>query len=409
MKYQLNNIEFLFPAEPNLAHFVEMCPEEPFSENAIAFLNALSIILKNETKTYNFPEIATFAFFCRKANLLQLKKNYYPQNDTRKGKGIVFHITPSNVPVNFAYSLVSGILSGNLNIVRVPSIKFEQVEIICNAIYTLYSKPKFQSFCQRMLLIRYDKLSDATAYFSSICNARIIWGGDDSIREIQKNTLAPTALDVTFADKYSICIINADNYINEVSPLKIAQAFYNDTYLFDQNACTSPHLIVWLGHDENVAEAKRVFWDNLYSLVKKRYYFQPHSAIDKLTAFYTQALHLEGIKKAAMPDNLIWRVELSALSEDVPNYRCNCGYFAEYKAASLSELADIGFSKRQTIAYYGIEKEDLIQFSAQKNTTAIDRMIPIGKTSEFSLTWDGYNLIDTLSKQIVYENKQILS
>ena len=25
--------------------------------------------------------------------------------------------------------------------------------------------------------------------------------------------------------------------------------FYNDTYLVDQNACSSPHLIVWIGHE----------------------------------------------------------------------------------------------------------------------------------------------------------------
>ena len=46
----------------------------------------------------------------------------------RVGRGIVFHITPSNVPLNFAYSWLSGILSGNLNIVRVASKKSEQMD-----------------------------------------------------------------------------------------------------------------------------------------------------------------------------------------------------------------------------------------------------------------------------------------
>ncbi|HTA61396.1 MAG TPA: acyl-CoA reductase [Bacteroidia bacterium] len=400
MKNQLNNIEFIFPTEPDLEGFVQRSAEEPFSENAIAFLNALSGILKNEPKINYFPEIATFAFFCRKANVLQLKKKYYPQNNIRKGRGVAFHITPSNVPVNFAYSLVSGILSGNLNIVRLPSKKFEQIEIICNAIDTLYSKPEFQLFAQRILLIRYDKQNAATAYFSSICDARIIWGGDLAVKEIKKNNLAVTAIDVTFADKYSICVINADSYIDESSPEKIAEAFYNDTFLFDQNACTSPHLIVWLGLDKNVAEAKRIFWNNLYDLVKERYYFQSHSAIDKLTTFYTQAIYLEGIKKTSMPDNLIWRVELAELTEGIANYRCSCGYFAEYKATSLSELYKLVEGKQQTIAYYGIKKEELMQFSVQKKSDEMDRIIPIGKTAEFSLTWDGYNLIDMLSDQL---------
>ena len=31
---------------------------------------------------------------------------------------------------------------------------------------------------------------------------------------------------------------------------KITKKFYNDTYLVDQNACSSPHLILWLGKQD---------------------------------------------------------------------------------------------------------------------------------------------------------------
>ncbi len=403
MHNQLKNIKILFPEHVNLSGFVQMQTEEPFSENAISFLNALAIILRNNPQSKDFPEIVTFAFFCRRANLIQLKKTYYAQNNTRTGRGIVFHISPSNMPVSFAYSLVSGILSGNLNIVRLPSKKFKQVDIICEAIQALSEKPEFQLFAQRMLLVRYDKLSSATAYFSSICDARIIWGGDLAVQEIKKNSLAAKAIDVTFADKYSICIINADSYIHENSPQKVARLFYNDTFLFDQNACTSPHLIVWLGSDENVAASKQLFWDNLYHLVREQYHLQAHFAIDKLATFYNQAIHLGEIKKTAMPDNLIWRIELHELPEDMAKYRCNGGYFVEYKAASLSELSGIISKQHQTIACYGIEKEEWVRFSVQKKLDVMNRIRPIGKTSEFSLHWDGYNLIDTLSIPLLCE------
>ncbi len=39
--------------------------------------------------------------------------------------------------------------------------------------------------------------------------------------------------------------------------IKIAQDFYNDAYLFDQNACSSPHLIVWIGTKETIHTASR--------------------------------------------------------------------------------------------------------------------------------------------------------
>ena len=399
MNNPLENIEFIFPRIFNLDNFVQTPREEPFSEKAILFLDALAVLLRNDPRSNDFPEIITFAFYCRKANLIQLKKKYYPDNNTRIGRGIVFHISPSNMALNFAYSLVSGILSGSINIVRLPSRKFKQVDIIYQAIQTLSEKLEFQPFTQGILLVRYNKLNSATAYFSSICDARIIWGGDTAVQEIKKNSLPAKALDVTFGDKYSICIINADKYIYEPFPKKIAESFYNDTFLFDQNACTSPHLIVWLGSDENVEGSKKIFWENLNDLVKERYDFQPHSAIDKLTTFYEQAIHLNGIKKTVMPDNLIWRTELNELSEDLDKYRCNCGYFVEYKAASLLELSAIISNKHQTIAYYGVQKDDWDQFDPQTTLHFFDRIRSIGKTSEFSVIWDGYNLIDTLSIQ----------
>ena len=53
-------------------------------------------------------------------------------DEERVGLGLIFHITPSNVPTNFCYSLIFGLLTGNTNIVKVHSQKFEQIKIICD-------------------------------------------------------------------------------------------------------------------------------------------------------------------------------------------------------------------------------------------------------------------------------------
>ncbi|MHC1773987.1 MAG: acyl-CoA reductase [Lentimicrobium sp.] len=400
MKKNTHNIEFLSPKEPDIAALIQNRPEEPFSENATAYLNALSLILFKDPATREYADVATFAYFCRNSNLVRLKKQYYPGDKHRSGRGMVFHITPSNMPLTFAYSFVCGILSGNVNIVKVSSIKTAQADIIFNALEKLSKERKYRSYSSRLALVRYNVQSSATAYFSSICDVRVIWGGDETIDEIRKNSIPPRAFDVTFADRYSLCVIDADKYIHEKSPEKVALGFYNDTYLFDQNSCSSPHLLIWLGSDENTETAKKIFWDNLYTLVKAKYTIQPHSVVDKLTTFYHQAAHYEEIKHADMPDNLIWRTELKDLPKDIDHYRCSSGYFSEYKASSLSELSGILSGKYQTLSYYGVQKEDFIKFIGQKRPKGIDRIVPIGKTNDFSLTWDGFNLIDTLSREI---------
>src|SRR5205085_12433222 len=84
----LKDIEIIFPENFDLDSVVQMKPDEPFSENAILFLNALSVLLRNDPRSNDFPEIVTFAFFCRKANTVQLKRSYYLKDNLRNGRGI---------------------------------------------------------------------------------------------------------------------------------------------------------------------------------------------------------------------------------------------------------------------------------------------------------------------------------
>ena len=106
------------------------------------------------------------------------------------------------------------------------------------------------------------------------------------------------------------------------------------------------------------------------------------------------------VKKTVTPDNLIWRIELQDLAKNIDEYRCSSGYFSEYYADSLSEITKIIDRKYQTLSYYGISKEDLNKFILLEKPNGIDRIVPIGKTPNFSLTWDGFNLIDTLARKI---------
>ena len=400
MQKKYNGVEFLFPKKIDIEVFAEKSSFEPFSEEAVNYLNALSKELSKDPKIREYPDLATFGFFCRRANILSLKKKYSPNDIIRLGRGIIFHIAPSNVPVNFAYSLLSGLLAGNLNIVRVPSMNFEQVDIICEAIERVSKTLEHEFISSRLALVRYNRTNSATNYFSSICDVRIIWGGDETISQIRENKIPPRSFDVTFSDRYSLCAINADKYVKEKSPDKLVKDFYNDTYLFDQNACTAPHLLIWLGSEENVTIAKRIFWDSLYEFVKLKYSVQPVIAVDKLTSFYNQSVHMNQVTKTITPDNLIWRIELQDLIKNIDEYRCNSGYFSEYHATSLSEIKNIVDRKYQTLSYYGISKIELNNFIIHEKPKGIDRIVPIGKTADFSLNWDGFDLIKSLSRII---------
>ena len=47
----------------------------------------------------------------------------------------------------------------------------------------------------------------------------------------------------------------------------------------DQNACSSPHLIIWYGKNNN--EKKKRFWKNVLDVVKLKYDLSERLAIEK--------------------------------------------------------------------------------------------------------------------------------
>ena len=388
---EINNIEWLHGSMETLSER----PVVPFADEVIEELDALSKALMKDPLSRLYPDVVTFAFFCRRGNLSKLREQYTPSTSNLQphlGWGIVFHIAPSNVPVNFAYSVVAGLLAGNTNVVRVSQKQFPQVDIIV--------KHMQATNMHRVAVVRYPHESNANEVFSGLCNVRVIWGGDATIETIRKNAIPARAFDICFADRYSIAAIRPKAILEASDDViaKLAERFYNDTYLFDQNACSAPHLVCWEKCD-GLAEAKKRFWDAVYDYARAHYQFQDVMAVDKLTAFYKQAVAMP-THDVETKDNVLRRVEIESLPCDIDSFRCAGGYFTECEVESLDDIAPIVSAKYQTLAYFGFEREELEAFVLRNRLTGIDRIVPFGETTTFALTWDGMNLIDKMSRVI---------
>ena len=212
MQTSLSKVTFLTGSVEGILKLNDTPAKKPFSEEIIDFLNDVSRSLMNSKATKSYPDVVTFAFWIRKSSINKLKERFLKNDDNlRLGKGVAFHIAPSNVPVNFAYSLVSGLLTGNANIVRVPSKDFEQVSIIAGAFNEVLSR--YDDLKEYVYLVRYDRDKDVNSLFSSMADTRIVWGGDATIAELRKSPLPPRSGEITFADRYSLAVIDSDNYL----------------------------------------------------------------------------------------------------------------------------------------------------------------------------------------------------
>lgn len=391
------NIAYQVGSENEIAVMQNVPALKPFDDKMISFINEVSKKLMSNRQAKSYPDIMTLAFWMRRASVEEIKKRFVErENVFRLGRGRVFHIAPSNVPVNYAYSLITGLICGNANVVKIPSKEFPQVEIINQAINEALED--YKDLIPYIVLVKYGHEKDINDAFSVIADVRVIWGGDETIREIRKSEMNPRGTEITFADRYSIAVINADDYMEYENKDRIANDFYNDTFLTDQNACTSPRVVIWTG--EKVEEAKQIFWGKLYKIVKARYELQPVQAVNKLTSSYLLAANKDYcVEKEDSPDNLIVRMSVNKLSSDLMDFKDNSGYFFEYKCKNILELKDICNDLRcQTISYMG-EKRKFVHL-LESGISGVDRIVPIGKTMDFEFIWDGYNLFERLTRII---------
>ena len=391
---------------------------EPFSDEVVTFLNTVSKAILDNKEEGAYPDVITFAFWCRRASIETMKKEYIREhgglsnngdntsmnkNHIRYGRGCVFHIAPSNVAVNYAYSLVVGMLAGNVNIVRLPSKYFPQINLINNGIKKAIEK--YPQFAPYICIVSYGHENEITDYFSLKCDTRIIWGGDNTIAEIRKSPLKPRANEVTFADRYSISVIDSKKYLEMEGKDRIASDFYNDTYLTDQNACTSPRIVIWIGKEEISRKAQEVFWSELAALVEEKYVLQSVQAVSKLASVYRIGANFNGARLneavSYRPSNKLIRVQIQELSGELMEYKNNSGFFMEYFAENLGEIEPICNSQCQTLSYLGVAKEDIKLFIIDSKPKGIDRVVSIGKTMDFDLFWDGYDLIGQLTRNVI--------
>ena len=395
MRVNSDNIDFLTGSPEILQNMPDVPVLGVFSELAENFLAALSREILNDKSARGLADVVSYAYWIRKS-WLENAKAQYSDNNCRIGRGVALHIAPSNVPVNFAVTMTYSLLSGNCTVIRVSSKPFEQIDIICRAINKLLAD-EYAALAPYLCVIRYEHSDEITAQLSAMCDVRIIWGGNRTIANIRKAPLPPRAIELTFADRHSIAMINSDEYMKS-DPEETAKNFYTDTYYTDQNACSSPRLVVWTGNC--VSEARERFWSYLDRLVKQDYNLRPIQSVDKLLSLCLLSASGQSARLVSS-DNYVVRVEVDHLSPELMNYKDSGGYFFEYVANDISEIVPVLTKSCQTVTVLGIPLEDVADVAIKFGTKGLDRIEPMGSAMGIEYIWDGFNMINTMSR-IVY-------
>lgn len=356
-----------------------------------AFLLEFGRLLLDRELTSRHPELAPLGFFLRRSELDRLLATLTGEH-LRVPRGLVFHIPPTNVDTVFIYSWALSALMGNRNVVRLSPRAGAVTQTILDLLHkALLTADPVIGRTQRV--ISYNRSDEITASLSASCDLRVIWGGDVAVNEIRRFPLAPHARDLTFPDRSSFAVISAAAWLAAAEPARdlAAEGFANDTYWFDQAACSSPRTVFWVGPDGECDRARADFTGRLaQSVSAKGWSVDAAMAVEKHVATYGMAAD-GAAREIGFHGNALATVTLTAPAV-APRRWLGAGTLAHAHLRSLAELVAFVGRKEQTLTHFGLDRADLESLATSLAGRGVDRMVPVGSALTFHRVWDGIDL-----------------
>jgi hypothetical protein len=378
----------------------------PFDPLLVDFVDAVSKTILLDPVMRRMPEMAAVAYWMRKAHVLELRQAFEAERGERiwLPRGLALHFAPSNVDSIFVYSWFISLLTGNGNIVRLSRSRGKQVEHLLATINRVCAQERFHPVRDRSLLLSYDHDDVVTQHLSEVCQIRVLWGGDESVRRLRAIPLNPLAAEVAFANRFSLAALNsaAVSTASEQDLANLAGRFFNDSFWFDQMACSSPRLVAWIGESESCAQAQDVFWPALAREVQKRgVEYAEVIGLNKLVSAYVSAANDISDKILPGITGPVSRIHVGKNAHGrFRKIECGGGLFFETELSHLDELAPHLTAQDQTLSYFGFERADLKELALSLPARAVDRIVPIGTALDFNTVWDGYDLLRVFSREV---------
>jgi len=382
-----------------------MAPIGVASSEAVAYCNELSHHLLTEPRARSYPSLQALGFWLRPGSIVSMIQEHLsaPEATVRAPRGIVFQIPPRTIDILFGFTSALSLLGGNVTILRLPENLSPEQELLLIMIRETLTKCP-DSIHNRLLFIRYGKDDTITSALSALCDARMVWGNDETVMHLRSIPLPPLAREVSYAERSSAAALNAERYLALSAPEKqqLVRALFNDIYLFDQMSCASPRLIIWVGENEMAASAADDFYPRLADLAGDQY-GHPGAGenLSKMNAHYL-GLHDLKLESTTTYNAALTVMTLAGWTGLSAYKKLHFGY-GLLLSAHIDQLRDLAFyaeKRDQTLAVWGFGPDETHAFVTQCGGRGFDRIVPIGQALAFDPVMDGANLFDILTRLV---------
>ena len=118
----------------------------------------------------------------------------------------------------------------------------------------------------------------------------------------------------------------------------------------------------------------------------------------KLAAFLEAAAEIPLRLVTSLYEPKLMVAGVSGPDEKLMEHRYHSGCFYEYKTYDLEEIIPLCTQRCGTITYFGNIADQLQEVMTEGGRGGDKRIVPVGTAMEFSLVWDGYDLITEMSE-----------
>ena len=316
-------------------------------------------------------------------------------------KGLVCHWLAGNVQVLGMFVLIQSLLTKNVNLLRISSRDdgvfesllraFEGEEYVTPSGYKILGNDLLK--CVAIVSFNHSDKA-AGRQMSLLADARIAWGGAESVAAVSAFPSKYDCVDVIMGPKLSFSVIGNEELQDERKAKKLARKIAVDASVFDQTGCASAHN-VFVEQGGEISPAK--FAELLGEAMAKTSLQIPKGQMtpEEFAAVHS-ARGIYDFKGTVYGDpESVWTVLYSDNAElNKPVYS---RVVFVHPVKHINDAVEFVTDDIQTIglAATGAKATDFATQAAEKGAV---RFPACGKMLNFEVPWDGMFIMDKLVK-----------
>lgn len=165
--------------------------------------------------------------------------------------GIVLHVLAGNVFVGAVGSLVEGLITGNVNVMKLSS---QEKVFLPKLVETFVECDRDGVIARSLAVVDFSSSqADVIAAFKRRADGIVVWGGEEAVRGYRNDLPARTRL-VVFGPKLSVALVTRCG-METAGAEALAARLAEEVSIWDQNACTAPQACYVEGDAETRALA----------------------------------------------------------------------------------------------------------------------------------------------------------